>query len=69
MIGPWQIILIFVTLILLLFPIIALISIVKNEFKNNDKIMWVVIVLLVPFFGTILYFIFGRPKRIKKSKI
>ncbi|WP_345167323.1 PLDc N-terminal domain-containing protein [Algibacter aquimarinus] len=60
-------IIIFVVLILLFFPIIALISILKNEFKNNDKIMWVLIVLLVPFLGTILYFILGRPKRIKKN--
>ncbi|GAA4962134.1 hypothetical protein GCM10023315_07820 [Algibacter aquimarinus] len=66
-IGPWQMIIIFVVLILLFFPIIALISILKNEFKNNDKIMWVLIVLLVPFLGTILYFILGRPKRIKKN--
>lgn len=68
MIGVWQLILICIILILLFFPIIALISILKNEFQNNDKIMWVVIVLLVPFFGTILYFILGRPKRLKNTK-
>ena len=62
-IGPWQIILI---LVVMLLPVLALISILKNNFKNNDKIIWVLVVLFLPFLGTLLYFIMGRPKRIRK---
>ncbi len=65
--GAWQIILILVALIMLLFPVFALISILKNDFKNNDKIVWVLVTLFLPFFGPLLYFIIGRPKRLKKQ--
>lgn len=65
-IGPWQLILLLTALVILLLPILALISILKNEFPNNDKIIWVLVSVLAPFIGPILYFIIGRPKRLKK---
>lgn len=61
-IGIWQVIL----LATVLLPIAALISILKNDFKKNDKLIWILVALFLPFFGSILYFIIGRPKRIKK---
>lgn len=65
-IGPWQMILLLVWIAVLLLPILALISILKNQFPNsNDKLIWVLVSIFVPFFGSILYFIIGRPKRIK----
>ena len=60
--GIWQIIM----LIVIALPVIALISILRNEFKNHDKLIWVLVVLFLPFLGPILYFIIGRPKRLKK---
>ncbi len=65
-IGIIQLILVFIVLISLLLPVLALISILKNDFKDNDKIIWVLVALFLPFFGPILYFIIGRPKRLKK---
>ncbi len=59
----WQILI----LASILLPIIALISILKNDFKNNDKLIWVLVTLFLPFFGPILYFIIGRPKRLGKT--
>lgn len=64
-IGPWQLIVIVVVLGALLLPILALISILKNNFANNDKIVWVLVALFLPIFGSLLYFIIGRPKRLK----
>lgn len=66
-IGPWQLILIFLVFLpTVLLPIIALIGIVKNDFPgSNDKLIWILITLLLPFFGPLLYFVFGRPKRLK----
>ena len=58
--GIWQTFLLLVVIL----PIIAIISIVKNEFKGNDKLIWVLITLFLPFFGSILYFIIGRPKKL-----
>jgi hypothetical protein len=41
MIGPWQIILILITVFLGIIPtIVALIDIVRNEFTGNNKIVW-----------------------------
>ena len=53
-----------VILFIILFPLMALISILMNNFHGNDKLMWIVIVLLLPFLGAFLYFILGRNKRI-----
>jgi hypothetical protein len=66
MIGPFQIILVLiVTIFLVLFPILAIIDIVRNDFKGNDKLIWVLVTLLLPFLGPILYFIIGRKARLK----
>jgi hypothetical protein len=66
MIGPWQLILVLVVLLLGVLPtIIALIDILKSEFKGNNKIVWLLIVLLTNFFGAILYFLIGREQKIK----
>ena len=63
--GLGLIIITVLSLLALLLPLLALISIVKNKFKYNDKLIWVLIVLLLPFLGTILYFVIGRGKRLK----
>ena len=66
MIGPWQMILILIALFLGIIPtIIALIDILKNKFEGNNKILWVLVVIFVNFFGAILYFAIGRKQRIK----
>ncbi|AUC83411.1 hypothetical protein CW733_15230 [Lacinutrix sp. Bg11-31] len=59
--------LLFVMLLSIVLFVLAIISAVLNNFKNNDKIIWVLVILLVPFFGPILYFIIGRKTRIKKA--
>ena len=54
-----------VSVVMFLLPLLALISIVKNEFQGNDKLIWVLIVLLLPILGSILYFAVGRQKRLQ----
>nr|WP_287939943.1 PLDc N-terminal domain-containing protein [Algoriphagus sp.] len=40
-------------------------DVVTSRFANqNDKLIWILIVLLLPFLGTILWFVIGRGKRI-----
>ncbi|MCK7590589.1 PLD nuclease N-terminal domain-containing protein [Subsaxibacter sp. CAU 1640] len=64
-IGPWQIIIILTTVFLGIIPtIIALIDIVRNEFSGNNKIVWLLVVLLSNFFGALLYFIIGRKQKL-----
>ncbi len=39
-------------------------DVVVSNFANpTDKIVWILIVVLVPFVGTILWFLIGRGKR------
>lgn len=65
-IGPFQIILILIVILfLVLLPIITIIDIVKHNFKNNDKLIWVLVTILLPFLGPLLYFIVGRKSRLK----
>ena len=59
--GIFMILLIFGFIILL--PLIALIDIIRNDFDGNNKLMWVLIVLFLPFLGSVLYFLIGRNQR------
>ncbi|MGZ0016789.1 PLD nuclease N-terminal domain-containing protein [Yeosuana sp. AK3] len=68
-IGTWQLILILAVLFLGILPtILALVDILKSEFKGNNKIVWVLVVLFFNFFGAILYFLIGREQKIKIEK-
>jgi hypothetical protein len=68
MVGPFQILLIlFILAIFFLLPLIAIIDIVRNEFTGNNKIVWVLIVLLFPVIGAIIYFIVGEGQKLPKN--
>ncbi len=43
----------------------ALIDILRNEFTGSNKIIWVVIVFVLPILGAILYFLIGRKQKVK----
>ncbi|MCC4212902.1 PLDc N-terminal domain-containing protein [Leeuwenhoekiella parthenopeia] len=66
MVGPWQILLILILGVFgLILPLIALIDILRNDFKgNNDKIIWVLVVLFFNIIGSMLYFAMGRKQRV-----
>lgn len=63
-IGPFQLILI---LLVLMPTIIALIDILRNEFSGNNKIVWLLVVLLGNFLGALLYFIIGRKQKLSAT--
>ena len=46
----------------------CLIDILKNRFEQNDKLIWLLVVLLVPFLGSLLYLFIGKNKKINLSK-
>jgi len=56
----------FIILFVILFPVLALIDVLLNEFQGNDKIMWVLIIIFLPFLGSLLYFLVGRDRRITR---
>lgn len=44
---------------------ITIFDVVSSKFANqNDKLIWIIIVVLVPLVGAILWFLIGRGKRI-----
>ncbi|CAN5345774.1 hypothetical protein BH23BAC2_BH23BAC2_23030 [soil metagenome] len=48
---------------ILVLPIIALVHMLRNNFKGKHKLIWVLIILFLPLFGSILYFIMGKRYR------
>jgi len=67
-IGTFQILLIVLGgLLVLLFPLMALISVLKNDYSGNDKFIWVAVILFLPFIGATLYFLIGRGKQSKRQ--
>ena len=51
-------------LIVIVIPLIALIDILKSNFREGvNKIVWILVVLLLPVLGSILYFIIGRSQK------
>ncbi len=40
--------------------IVALVDCLRSN--NSNKIVWVIVIILIPFLGSILYFLIGRSK-------
>ena len=54
-------------LLVFIFPLIALVDILKSKFEGDSKLIWVIVVVFVPIMGSILYFLIGRNQKIKNS--
>ena len=64
--GGGLIITLLVILFIFVIPLLALISVLMGEFQGNEKIMWVLIIIFLPFLGSLLYFLIGRNKQINR---
>lgn len=64
--GGGIFVILLVVIFIIILPLLALISVLTNEFHGNDKIMWVLIILFLPFLGSVLYFAIGRDRRINR---
>ena len=42
----------------------ALVDVLKNDFKNNNKLIWLLTVILVPIVGFVLYFLIGYSQKV-----
>ncbi|MBK9254258.1 MAG: PLDc_N domain-containing protein [Saprospiraceae bacterium] len=65
--GPQELIVLALIFLIFLFPVWAIIDIVTSEFKGNDKIIWLLIVLFLPFAGAIIYLLIGRKQKVRIS--
>lgn len=49
-------------LVILVLDIIAIIDCIKGSLTTGKKVLWIVLILLLPVIGLILYFLVGRSK-------
>ena len=64
--GGGLIITLLVILFIFLIPLLALLNVLMSDFRGNEKIMWVLIIIFLPFLGSLIYFLIGRDKRINR---
>jgi hypothetical protein len=50
-------------LLILVLDIIALVSLLKSNADSGTKILWVVLIVLLPIVGMVLYFLMGPGRR------
>ena len=66
MIGVFELLIIF--LLVMVIPwLIALIDILRSDFRNNNKLIWLIAVIFVPFIGAIAYFLIGRKQKTRRE--
>ena len=51
----------------LILPLIAIIDILRSRFHGNDNILFLILVVLLPFIGSIIYFVLGPSRKIPSS--
>ena len=50
-------------LLILVLDIIALMSLLKSSADSGTKILWAILIILLPVLGMILYFLMGPGRR------
>lgn len=58
-----------VLMALFFFPLLVSVLTIKDIFENkslemNRKLIWIFVVILIPLFGAIVYFFFGKSKKL-----
>ncbi len=61
--GIAEIILILFVLLPAVLWVIALVDILKSNFRNDNKLIWILVVVFLPIIGAVLYFIIGRKQK------
>lgn len=49
-------------LIVLVLDIVAIVDVVKSSADTGKKVLWVILVLVLPIVGMALYFLIGKKK-------
>jgi len=70
MIGLQELIVLVLLMLLVNIPLflIALVDILKSKFGGNNKIVWLLVVILVPLVGPIAYFFIGKKQKVKDER-
>jgi len=54
-------------LVVLVLDILAIVDCIKRPMDTGMKVLWVVLIILLPLIGLILYYLLGRGKQIAGS--
>jgi TctA family transporter len=54
------------TILAVVLPILAIIDIMNNDFKDNNKLFWVLVILFTSLIGVLLYYKYGTKQKIAK---
>lgn len=49
-------------LVILILDIVAILDVFKSGFSGGKKVLWILVILLLPVIGMILYFLIGKKK-------
>lgn len=49
-------------LVVLVLDIVAIVELFKSQAPTGKKVLWTVLILLLPIIGLVLYFLLGRKK-------
>jgi len=49
-------------LVILVLDIIAILDCVKSSLETGKKVLWIILILILPVLGLILYFLLGKKK-------
>ncbi len=61
----WQTVLVILIIFIMYLPlIVVLVDIYQSKFKNNNKWIWFAMVLLLNYFGAILYLLIGKQQKL-----
>ncbi|MFA6378429.1 MAG: PLD nuclease N-terminal domain-containing protein [Candidatus Omnitrophota bacterium] len=47
-------------LLILILDIVAIIDVLKSSMSTDKKALWIVLILLLPVIGMVLYFLMGK---------
>jgi hypothetical protein len=50
-------------LLVLVLDVIAVVSVLKSGADSGTKLLWIVLIVLLPFLGMVLYFLMGPGRR------
>ncbi|HEY0670439.1 MAG TPA: PLDc N-terminal domain-containing protein [Sphingobacteriaceae bacterium] len=62
--GPELIVIFFIAGVPLILMLFCLVDIIRSDFKDSTtKLLWVLLVVLAPLIGSLLYLLFGRKQK------
>ena len=69
MLGLMELVLLLILLPYSILWVIAFVDILKGEFRDNEKLIWLLAVILAPVLGMLCYFLIGRKRKTAKQGV